>query len=99
MVAYSLLIYKAHHLKALLENTVSLFLFGISIPKASFPGIVEILAELARIDLAISSESLITEDDCVPGAGVSSNRVTIGPCFTSVISPLILKSVSTLVQQ
>ena len=49
------------------------------------------------MDLAISSESLITVDDCVPGAGVSSKRVTIGPCLTSVISPLILKSLSTLV--
>ena len=65
---------------------------GISIPKASFPGIVEIRAELARIDRAISSARRITEDDWVPGAGVSSNKVTIGPCFTSVISPLILKS-------
>ena len=41
----------------------SLFLLGISIPKASLPGIVEILAELARIDLAMSSERRITDDD------------------------------------
>ena len=43
-------------------------------PKASFPGIVDILAELDLIDLAISSESLITVDDCVPGAGVQVQR-------------------------
>ena len=78
-----------------LKKTVSLFLFGISIPKASLPGIVEILADFALIDLAISSESLITVEDCVPGAGVSSKRVTIGPCFTSVILPFILKSSNT----
>ncbi len=57
---------------------------------------VEILADLARIDLAISSANLITVEDCVPGAGVNSNSVTIGPCLTSVIFPFTLKSDNTL---
>ena len=78
-----------------LRKTVCLCLFGISIPIASFPGIVEILVDLALIDLAISSDKRITLDDRVPGAGVNSNKVTIGPCLTFVISPLILKSFRT----
>ena len=78
-----------------LKKTNSRCLFGISIPIASLPGIVDILVDLALIDLAISSDNLITLEDKVPGAGVSSKRVTIGPCLTSVICPLILKSLKT----
>ena len=54
-------------------------------PKASLPGIVEILAEIALIDLAISSVLLMTLDVKVPGAGFNSKSVTIGPCLTSII--------------
>ena len=43
----------------------------------------------------MSSDNLITLDDKVPGAGVNSKSVTIGPCLTSVICPLILKSFKT----
>ena len=43
----------------------------------------------------MSSDNLITLEDSVPGAGVNSNKVTIGPCLTSVICPLILKSFKT----
>ena len=87
--------YKRQSSISSLRKTVFLCLFGISIPIASFPGIVDILVDFALIDLAMSSDRRITLDDRVPGAGVNTNNVTIGPCLTSVISPLILKSFRT----
>ena len=45
--------------------------------------------------LAISSDNEIILEALIPGAGCNSYMVTIGPGDTLMISPSILKSIST----
>ena len=71
-----------------------LCLFGISIPIASFQVSLIFLWTLRSLTL-LCRQTANYLDDRVPGAGVNTNNVTIGPCLTSVISPLILKSFRT----
>ena len=66
-------------IKISFNKTISLILFGNSIPSAFFPGITEIRAETALKDLAISSDKPITREDFVPGNGSNSNNVITGP--------------------
>ena len=49
---------KTSDAKISFKKTVSMFLFGNSIPIAFFPYITETLADFADIDLAISSKDL-----------------------------------------
>ena len=59
--------------------TVSLSWFGNSTPTAFLLRTLEILADSALIDLAISSVKFIIFFVCIPGAGSNSYKVTIGP--------------------
>ena len=68
---------------------------GISIPITFLPGIIATRADIALIFLAISSEREMIFEAFIPGAGCNSYIVTIGPGETLIISPSILKSVST----
>ena len=69
------------------NKTLSLLVFGISIPKLVLPGWVEILAEIEDIALAISSDKPITLLDFIPAFGINSNKVTIGPLLKPTIFP------------
>ena len=69
------------------NKTLSLLVFGISIPKLVFPGWVEILADKDDIALAISSDKPITLLDFIPALGTNSNKVTIGPLLKPIILP------------
>ena len=68
---------------------------GISMPTTFLPGIIATLADIALIFLAMSSDKEIILEALIPGAGWSSYIVTIGPGDILIISPSILKSVST----
>ena len=82
--------------KISLRNTVSLSSFGNSIPIEFFPGTTATRTETALIDRAMSSARSITLLVLIPGAGLSSYNVTIGPGLTFTISPSTAKSLNTV---
>ncbi len=65
-------------------------------PMALRPETTATRADTALIERAMSSESPITRDDLMPGAGSSSYNVTTGPGCALMISPRTPKSPSTL---
>ncbi|MNV50121.1 hypothetical protein D3C71_1421110 [compost metagenome] len=65
-------------------------------PMTLRPGTTATRAESADMERAISSERPMTREDLTPGAGSNSYSVTTGPGRTSMISPLMPKSSSTL---
>ncbi len=78
-----------------LNLTVSLVLFGISIPIAAFPGIgATILMLIARRARARSSVKLTILLIFTPGAGSYSKVVITGPGNIATTFPLTLKSSS-----
>ena len=69
------------------NNTSSLLLFGISIPKLVLPGCEEILAEREDMALAMSSDKPTTLLAFIPAFGINSKSVTIGPDLKFIIFP------------
>src|ERR1700693_4839241 len=65
-------------------------------PMALRPETTATRADTALIERAMSSDSPITRDDLMPGAGSSSYSVTTGPGRALMISPRTPKSPSTL---
>ena len=72
--------------------TFSLFEFGISIPSVFLPGIMDTLAEIELVFLAISSARFIIFETFIPGAGSNSYKFTTGPLLIFLICPSIPKS-------
>ncbi len=66
--------------KRLLRSTERIFLLGISMPIAAFPGIgASILTPMAAKLKAMSSERFTIRLTLMPGPGASSKRVIVGP--------------------
>src|SRR6267378_3391341 len=64
-------------------------------PMALRPGTTATRADSALIERAMSSDSPMTREDLMPGAGSSSYSVTTGPGWALTISPRTPKSPST----
>ena len=87
---------KASEATISLKLTICRSALGSSMPITVRPGIEETRAEIALMLRAMSSARPITRLALMPGAGSSSYMVTTGPVRTAEISPLTLKSSSTV---